>query len=353
MPKCNISSLFVFICSMSLSGASYSQTLEVYGLAHVTTDYVDIDIDSDSSFNSNSSRIGLRGNYELSSSLSIIYQYESGLDLTFRGKNDDGNGGNNDGGRVFSKTRPSFIGLKSNYGTIKYGHQAALDQWANEYNLFADRVGDLGNLWADSGLPGRLDDVIQYETPDTLPGFVSVSYRPKDESQDILIARGGYRWQNMSLSLTHASVEQGILQSTDHVAKAAVFTYKGEHYSLGFGAQRETDINGVPGTSRDSLMLGGSIDLNEQACVKFHIANSSGQQPDSDGLIWAASYDYLYDENITIYAAYARVANDTNVNFSVSGKGHGGGIKPPLGNNSYAFSLGLVATFERSLFGQP
>jgi len=59
-------------------------------------------------------------------------------------------------GRFSPRARDSFLGLRSHdYGSIQFGRVGGLNQWLYDYNLFADQVGDLGNIWGGDGLPGR------------------------------------------------------------------------------------------------------------------------------------------------------------------------------------------------------
>ena len=45
------------------------------------------------------------------------------------------------------------------------GRIPALNQWLYDYNLFADLVGDLGNIFGGDGLAGRVDHAVSYHTP--------------------------------------------------------------------------------------------------------------------------------------------------------------------------------------------
>lgn len=335
---------------LSLSAAHGQTTLNLYGQGHLSFDNVDDGTDTTTHIASSSSRFGVTGNYAISDSLKVIFQYESGVDLTGEGEN-DGNGDAVSGGQIFTKTRPSYLGLEGTFGKVLLGHWNALDQWANDHNLFADQIGDLGNLWEGSGIPGRLDDVIFYETPD-LNGFnVGVTFRPDEEAEDdsILIVKSNYTLKNLKLGFAYTNIQQGIQVSDDHVGIAFVGGYYAEGYSVSAGYQTEQAIGGVSGNDRDSYVFGGSLNVGKSGKIKGQYAVSNSDNVDADATQIAIGYDYTLDENNTVYIAYARMENDANINFSVNGKGHGDKIIPAIGNDMNAISVGIVSKFDVSL----
>jgi predicted porin len=95
--------------------------------------------------------------------MSVLFQYESGVDLTGRGSG-DGNGGGVPGNTLFTRTRDSFVGLNGGFGTFLAGRLPAHNQWLYDFNLFGDQVGDLGNIFGKN-LPGRADGALHYKTP--------------------------------------------------------------------------------------------------------------------------------------------------------------------------------------------
>ncbi|MGK0442766.1 MAG: putative porin [Pseudohongiellaceae bacterium] len=335
----------LFIGSV-LSQTALAIDLNVYGVGHVSMDSIDDDQDSTIYLASNSSRLGVKGQHQLDDDLIVIFQYESGVDLTGQGEN-DGNGGADSRGELFTKTRPSFVGLSGRFGKVLIGHMPALDQWANDYNLFADQVGDLGNLWEGSGVPGRIDDTIHYATPN-INGFnAAITYMPEEgvNESDSLIFKADYANPRLKTGLAYASIGQGA--STDeHTAVAITVGYYFDHFSVGGGYQTESDVAGITGRDRDSFTLGGSIKLSDKTTFKVQYAMTDGNGVDSDAKLFAIGLDYALYENTLIYAAYSQVSNDDNVNFSVNGKGHGDKVVPLLGGDPSALSLGIVFKFD-------
>lgn len=352
MSKSVHATILAIAATTLVNHAVYAQDLNVYGLGHVSSDRVDNGQGSSFFLASNSSRLGFSGGYDLTSGLEVFFQYETGLDLTAQGGN-DGNGGASSDGQIFTKGRPSFVGIRGKFGQFLVGHTAALDQWANDYNLFADQVGDLGNLWEGSGVPGRVDNAMQFSTADFNGFNLVATYVPEEGANDAdhLLLKANYSRGALKFGFAHASIGQGT-NADEHFAQAITIGYYFDGFSLGGGYQIESDIAGISGADRDSFSIGGSFDVGPRGRIKVQLATSAADEADSDALLFAIGYDYAFDEHTTLYAAYARMDNDNNVNFSVNGKGHGDKVTPALGDDPNVLSIGIVYQFNVSLNGQ-
>lgn len=158
--------------------ASPAQALElnVYGVGHLSADSVDDGTDSGTNVASNTSRLGFRGNHDLGNGLKAVFQIESGVDLTGQGGNDGNGGPAGEPSHVFTAARDSYAGVAGGFGMVIAGKLGGLNQWLYDYNLFGDQVGDLGNVWGASGLPGRVTNAVHY-TPDFHLGRKSDHFR--------------------------------------------------------------------------------------------------------------------------------------------------------------------------------
>ena len=349
MKKLTITLVLILGSSAILSQKTMAYNVDIYAVGHLSVDSIDDGIDSSIHTTSSSSRLGLKGSYELSPKFSVFFQYESGIDLTGQGEN-DGNGGSNSSGQFFTKTRPSFIGLSGNFGKVQIGHMPALDQWANDYNLFADQVGDLGNLWEGSGVPGRMDNTIHYATPDFNGFNAALTLKPEEdqEGSDNLIFKANYTREGLKLGVAFASIGQGDLLD-EHTVSAVILSYHFSRFSVGGGFQTEADIGGIPGNDRDSITVGASMKVSDKGTIKAQFAVSDGEFDESEATQIAFGYDYAFDSQTTLYIAYAQMDNDNNVNFSVNGKGHGDKIVPMIGHDPRAISLGIIQKFDFNL----
>lgn len=351
-------SILTVSCALSsiLSFQSIGKTeFNLYGQGHLSYDNIDDGVTTQNELASSSSRLGLSLSHSLSDSLKVIMQLESGVDLTGEGEN-DGNGPTEPSDKYFTKTRPSYIGLEGDIGTILVGHWAGLDQWANYYNLFADQVGDLGNLWEASGIPGRVDDVVHYQSPQWNGMKLALTFAPDGgaDNDDLTIAMLDYSKDKLKVAAVITEVGQGAFSSKAHQGTALIAAWHDERYSIGLGYQNEQNIQGNANSDRDSLALGASVNLGAKGKLKVQYAISdanantvNGQSADAKQ--FAIGYDYQLNSDNVLYIAYANMQNDDNINFSVNGKGHGDKITPAFGDDMHAISVGIVSKFSLSL----
>jgi len=338
-----ITSSLYLLCCLPLE----ANELNIYGLGHVSADSVDDGKSSSIYVASNSSRLGFNGEYKIDKNLYTIFQYETGVDLTAQGGN-DGNGGAESSGQIFTKGRPSYLGLKGEFGKALIGHMPFLDQWVNDYNLFADQVGDLGNLWEASGIPGRSDNVMYYESPDYSGVSLSVSYVPEEgvNDGDYYLVKGNFTNKNLKLGLAYTNIGKTGLYNNEQSGYALTLGYYLNGYTIGGGFQQEINIAGISNNDRTSFSLGASMKLGLKGKLKLQVANSISDIKQSDATQLAVGYDYHLGQNTTIYIAYALMKNDDNVNFSVNGKGHGDKVVPLSGEDPSALSIGIIYHFD-------
>jgi len=334
-------------------GSLQAHELNIYALGHMSVDGVDDGISSSVYIASNSSRLGVNGKYNVSDDFSVLFQYETGVDLTAQGGN-DGNGGAQSSGQLFTKGRPSYLGLQGGFGQVLVGHLPFLDQWANDYNLFADQVGDLGNLWEASGIPGRADNVIYYKTPDFSGFNIAASVVPEEGYDDstVYAVKGSYTSDALKLGLVYSSIGKGWGVNTEHTGYALTVGYYFDGISVGGGYQQENDISGVYDNDRTSYSAGASMDIGQSGKIKIQFATTStdATADEADATQVAIGYDHKLANDAILYIAYARMDNDPNVNFSVNGKGHGDKIVPLIGNDPSALSIGIIYKFNHKLY---
>lgn len=139
--------------ALTASAVAHAETT-LYGSARGSVTWVDPDGDDTDDFwdvRNHSSRLGVRGAEDLGNGLSVIYQYEFGVDIT--------EGGN------FNSNRPRVLGLKGGFGQVSIG-----TQWTPYYNV-AGRIDVFNASWFN--LPKQIfrrDNTLVYNTPD-IAGF--------------------------------------------------------------------------------------------------------------------------------------------------------------------------------------
>ena len=113
MSRLTTPTILVLTALLMASQSASALDLKIYGVGHLSLDNVDDGKDSSLYVASSSSRLGFAGEQKLKSEspLTVIFQYETGLDPTAQGHN-DGNGPTAEDGEIFTKGRPSFVGRR-------------------------------------------------------------------------------------------------------------------------------------------------------------------------------------------------------------------------------------------------
>jgi predicted porin len=345
------------------AGASWhackAAELSVYGVGHLSFDSIDTGVSSSEYVHSNSSRLGFKGAQDLDNGLSVYMQYESGVDLTVHGTG-DGNGGANSAGQVFTRARDSFVGLKSDFGSIQLGRVGGMNQWLYDYNPFADQVGDLGDVWGGDGLPGRIDSAVEYISP-TFNGLkVAVIYVPDQggHNQNDEVVKADYALGGLKLGAGYGKFGAGAVGLPSLEAFAATGSYETDLFNVGGEFQHEKNVGGSSGANRDQFTFGAVLKLGTIASVKAQYTRSgnlSGVAQSGASMI-AAGLDYNLGTSTIVYLAYAHMSNSANAAYSSFDYGHGDHGAPPVlaGKDPGAFSIGLVYKFDVALIkGMP
>jgi predicted porin len=339
----------VWIAVTTLAGAcvlaSPVQALElnVYGVGHLSADSVDDGNESATFIASNSSRLGFRGNQDLGNGMKAVFQIESGVDLTGQGGNDGNGGAEGDTNGVFTAARDSYAGIAGGFGMVIAGKLGGLNQWLYDYNLFGDQVGDLGNVWGASGLPGRAANAAHYRTPDFGGLSVGLSYVPDEDTTvtaDASIVKADFATGGLKVGGAYAKVGE------DWTVTALTASYDLGQFTVGAGAQNESDIAGISGADRSSYTVGASMKLGANGTLKAQYAVSNPDADDSDSRQLAVGYDHSLNKYTTVYVAYAKVDNDDGAAITANNYGHGDAVGVVAGNDPSALSVGLVVKFD-------
>ena len=331
---------------------AYVFNLDVWGVAHLSGDNVSDGIDSSTYLASNSSRLAFSGDHDLNDQTKLLFQYESGVDLTGEGSN-DGNGGASSSGQLLTRTRDAFIGVSGGFGTALFGRLGGLNQWLYDFNLFADQVGDLGNIWGGTGLPGRADNALHYKSPGFSGANIAVTYVPEDgvDGADAFILKVDYANAGLKLGGAFASVGTGT-GTPEHDVFAVTGSYDLGQFTVGGGYQDESDAGGVSGNDRESFTIGATYKVSGQGTAKLQYTSSEGSGSGTDASQVAIGYDHALDDQTTLYVAYAATDNDPNTNFTANNYGHGDAVSPAAGNDPDAISIGVVYKFKARVWSK-
>lgn len=307
----------------------------VYGRAHLSFDSVDTGDDvNDGGMHvaSNSSRLGFRAGTDVGT-LKASVQVETGVSW------------GTDSAASWGASRDSFIGLAGGFGSVKIGRLGWANQYVYDVNYFGDQVGDAG-IFLENGTPGgRRDQQIQYSTP-SMGGFTgTLSFVPENSNADLAESDVGIRlaYAGGPFAVAATRLETG----SDSAADENITNALGATYSFALGQVGLAMVTGKnAGVDKPDVMtVGVSINAGPGA-VKVQYTKADSDVANSSADMFAVGYDYPLSKEVTVYAAYAKVSNDLNAAFSVTGYGKGDTVGAvTAGRNPAAFSLGLVASF--------
>ncbi|MCG8413470.1 MAG: porin [Pseudomonadales bacterium] len=322
---------------------SFADSFTFYGLGHISLDVNDTGDGTDSVLASNSSRIGFNGEFNLGSNTELFYQYEPGVDLTGRGENDGNGPGRFDS--LFTEERDWFVGLRSGAVSARVGRLGVLNHWLYDFDPFADLVGDLGNLWGATGIPGRADRAGLVEITINNRVATEIMWVPEhDEQAEIHV--GKLKLSAGDLNLNLIAFSQDVFGA---VSNHGMFAATGDWFvgpgQLGFGLQAETDIFGLPGNDRGSMNVGYTLGIGG-GIGKFLFTHSNSELGQFDGSQWSIGYDYPLNSSLLIYAAASYVDNSSTSQFPANGYGHGLAITPTRGSDPASLSFGLIYQFS-------
>lgn len=384
--KKNIIAMAVAAAVAAPAAAMADTTL--YGKIHMSYDvYTGDNADSsDYGLSSNSSRLGFKGKEAISDNLSLIYQYETQVDLSDSRQNSSDD--------LFDSTRNSFVGFTGSWGTAIAGiHDTPFKLVGRKYDLFGDTIGDSRSVISSNygegealspGFDLRTDNTVAYMTPD-LAGFhatlayvsdhgygddlamngVTVtesSYGTSDNNDfDAYSISAGYELAGFTIDAAYEqhnialmnTAPSNVTDSEDAWRVGAGYTFGG--FKVVALWQQTDDAGFVSGNERTSYGLGGAYTFGKST-IKAQWYSADELETDTgdanDGTdMWAIGYDYKLSKQTSVYAVYAATDNDNNAYYTIGGGGHGDGY--PIdensadfpGGDSGAFSVGLVHKF--------
>jgi len=315
----------------------------LYGLAHVSVDYIDNDTETATNDSGNinvqsgSSRLGVKGTEKLSNGLSALYQMEFGVDMADSG--------------AFS-ARNQFVGLTGGFGTALVGrHDTPMKLAIGKYDLFGDQIGDNGNVagfgWSDNtaGWNLRTPNVVAYATPN-MGGFNALLAYVADHDQaddGVNIPHDNNEFDAYSLNAGYSSKMFNVTGAYEvHNALDAEET----SWMIGAGVKFAgltvnalyQDVEDFAEYEYQTYGLGAKYAFGKNA-VKAQYYVADADNVDDEPTMLAVGYDYSMSKQTTLYAAYAMGDNGAKV----WGDGHGN--KTKAGDDNTAFSVGVKHKF--------
>ena len=303
----------------------------VYGRAHISADFLDDGAKySETNLSSNSSRLGFKGDHQISPDLKAFFQIEQQINFTT---------GDSDGGSNFA-TRDTFVGLDSNFGAVQIGRfDSPFKTARGPFNLFGDQVGDMNNLArvTNGRLDERYDNTIQYTTPN-FSGFTGkVAYSmykgqniditdtaANNEDSDAFSLSLNYAGGPLEASLGYEQVEDDTLKRGEADSFRAAGAYKITDTFKLVGFYQTTDFSGRKGATSaerdagtfDVYGLGGEFAIAKNTALKATWMTHDSDAKKSDADMWVVGIEHKLDKAVRVYANYAVMDNDDNVAYT-------------------------------------
>ncbi|WP_220765305.1 MULTISPECIES: porin [unclassified Shewanella] len=291
------------VATATMSSAFAADPLTVYGKLNVTAQSNDVNDKSTTTIQSNASRFGVKGAFELSNSLEAFYTVEYEVDT---GDSDKEN----------FKARNQFVGLKGNFGAFSVGrNDTMLKVSQGKVDQFNDLSGDLKNLFKGEN---RIEQTATYITP-SFSGFkVGVTYAAEGASsqyaQDGFSVAAMYGDAKLKKSPIYASVAYDSDVKGYEVARATV---QGKIAGLKLGAmyQQQEETYGKDGVATVGAESKTGYLLSAAYQIEAIVLKAQYQDMEDKGDSWSLGGDYKLGKPTKLFAfytnrSYEKVEND-------------------------------------------
>ena len=281
---------FAFVLIYSFSNHVHAD-INFYGKINVSLEDVDSKDANETDFQNNASRIGIKGSYDLSSSLKLSFQIEKEIDPTDLRA---------DGDKVF-KERNTFIAISGDFGKLYTGtHDIAFKQSQLKVDLFNDTRADIKYILRGEN---RMNSFVGYVSPDLIDGL-NVSINSISQST----GNGESAAFNYSKNDIKASfaIEQNIKG------------YDGKRFSVMLPL-REIDL-GLIYQSSKKLSSGKSfsghvVSMKRQISDKgsIYIQNAKSDMRIVSGKQNSIGYSHKINSSTKIFAHYSKLSKQNNI----------------------------------------
>lgn len=311
---------------------------------------------------SNASRLGIKGSEKISDNLSVIYQYETYVQVA-------GNSKDSAQKSLFGTQRNSFIGLTGGWGTFLAGkHDTPMKMVGRKYDLFGDTLGDSRNVIRDKNYGDwdrRTPNTVAYVTPNLAGFHAALAYvsdwkteNPQNNNNKAYSLSAGYSIAGFMLDAAYEKHQ---------IAGSTTATDNQDAYRIGAGYtiagfkivglyQKEKDLLGtggpISGMDRSVYGVGGAYSFGASTVkAQYYKADNRDTTTGTGGKIWAVGYDYKLSKQTKVYAVYAQAKNESNTSdYVVDHQDYGSATFAPdttkgNGFKSGGFSVGIIHKF--------
>ena len=287
----------LFLAMASATAFVNAETVEIpvptfYGKMNVSQEFIQQeDAGSYSELNSNASRLGVKGNFELNEAVTAFYQAEFQIDV-------DG-----DSDETFGQ-RNTFIGAKGDFGKVQAGvFDSALKASQKKVDQFNDLQADIKNFVTRSD--NRVKNVVRYQSP-SLAGVVLTFDHINSEDETVANS------QSMSAAFTqdmvYVAVAHDIGVEGAGIDVTRVVGQLNLDGGIQLGALWETEDDN--GESNDGMMVSAAVKAASKVKLKAQYASSDIRAEGATQITLGA--DYKLAKNAKLFAYASDVDTDEN-----------------------------------------
>jgi predicted porin len=322
-------------------GVAQATDVTVYGMAHVSVDYVTADTtpatDITNNFNvaDNSSRFGIKAKEDLGGGWAGLAQFEIYVDNTDT--------------TTVNANRNNFVGIEQkSVGKLLLGRMdSAVKDVGGIADLFyREQMGESRAIINYSGMDGRNNESVTFDSAK----FGPVDFKLQWVGNDSL-TNTNTGW-NANVVGYFGPVTVGGAYYVNEVTGANTDGYrlavKGKAGPVLLTALYQSATSGAAGNARAAYGLGAAWKFgNNTLKGQYYVADTSDNATDNGANMYAIGYDYGFSKTTVVYATYASTSNDANTQaFGVGGNGHGEAYGTTINGGSVsAFSIGTRMSF--------
>jgi predicted porin len=322
-------------------GVTQATEVTVYGMAHVSVDYIDADrtpatdITNNLNVADNSSRFGVKAKEDLGGGWAGLAQFEIFVDNTEAAKDVNSN-------------RDNFVGIEQkSIGKLLLGRRdSAVKDVGGIADLFyREQIGENRAIVNYAGMDSRNNESATYESAKFGPVTVKLQWVGNDSATNTNTG-----W-NANVRGTFGPVTAGLAY---YVAEATGENTDGYRLALAgnIGPVKLTGLyqaaNFATNNSRAAYGVGAAWKFgNNTLKAQYYVADTADVGTDNGANMYAIGYDYGFSKTTVVYAVYGSTSNDANTtSFGIGGNGHGEAYTTDVAGGSVsAFSIGTRMSF--------
>ncbi len=289
----------LFLAMASATAFVNAETVEIpvpnfYGKMNVTQAFIQQeDAGSYSELNSNASRLGVKGNFELNEAITAFYQAEFQIDV-------DG-----DSDETFGQ-RNTFLGAKGSFGKVQAGvFDSALKASQKKVDQFNDLKADIKNFVTRSD--NRVKNVVRYQSP-SLAGVVLTFDHINSEDETAANS------QSMSAAFTqdmvYVAVAHDIGVEGAGIDVTRVVGQLNLDGGIQLGALWETEDDN--GESNDGMMVSAAVKAASKVKLKAQYASSDIKAEGASQITLGADYKLAKNAKVFGYVSDSETDADSS-----------------------------------------